>query len=154
MQSGSHTHSLILKSSLISQKVFLEALESTELFAQSLVKSLHGMIFLGTPHVGSSLGAWGDILGRLTRISIRDSNAFYLLSRSNALGTLSMIQQEFFDNLRRRELEGYPPVNIATLFEELPIPTIGLVSYLPAIYPPTLKFETDRATIDGSTPRL
>ena len=81
-----------------------------------------GIIFIGTPHQGSSLVSWPIAAARLLDLSsIKQTNAGILEELRRDSADLRHLQESFHHLLSSRETESLPQIHVACCFEELPI---------------------------------
>ncbi|KAI9888556.1 MAG: hypothetical protein M1814_006826 [Vezdaea aestivalis] len=92
---------------------------------EALVDSTIGILFLGTPHNGSDLAAWGRLAYRIISL-IRPANVDLISTLRPNSETLQNIQADFYKMLRLRADEG-SKIEIVCFFEELPSPIGGEV---------------------------
>lgn len=85
-----------------------------------------GIMFFGTPHLGSDLASWASLGSRLARLGGLNENRLINEIMSTS-GFLDRVSSDFHSVLRSRS-KSDPGINIANFYEELPIPGIGLVS--------------------------
>jgi hypothetical protein len=87
-----------------------------------------GIAFLGTPHHGSGLARWAELLSRSIGI-IKQTNTEIIEVLKRGSEVLGRIQDGFHTMILARGREGQP-IEISCFFEELPLPGIGQVSLL------------------------
>ncbi|KAI9856827.1 MAG: hypothetical protein M1813_008764, partial [Trichoglossum hirsutum] len=94
---------------------------------QNVLESTRGIIFLGTPHHGSGLARWAEMLAKSIGL-IKQTNPQILQVLQSDSEVLARIQDSFHVMVRVRNQQGIrPPIEITCLFEELPLPGIGSV---------------------------
>ena len=87
-----------------------------------------GILFVATPHAGSSLATWAARLAKSLNIVKRTNSDLVAVLRDDS-EVLERIQNEFPNMLRRREEDGQSPVKITCFYEELPMEILGDVVY-------------------------
>ena len=68
-----------------------------------IFESTYGLIFFGTPHRGSSLAEWGEILRRVSAISGFDTNSNLLQGLKPDSERLEELREEFNKMLHEKE---------------------------------------------------
>ncbi len=84
-------------------------------------------MFLGTPHTGSNLARWAEPLARLIRL-LKQTNPDIVGVLERDSEVLARIQDSFYAMIMSRRQEGMSPIDISCFYEELPLPTVGMVS--------------------------
>ncbi|KAK4117981.1 hypothetical protein N657DRAFT_659810 [Parathielavia appendiculata] len=92
---------------------------------QNVLRLTHGIAFLGTPHHGSGLARWAELLSRSIGI-IKQTNTQIVEVLKRDSEVLARIQDGFHSMVLARGREGQP-IEISCFFEELPLPGIGQV---------------------------
>lgn len=87
---------------------------------------------MGTPLRGADLAQWASRLAQSIGL-IKQTNHKILDVLQRESETLSQIQDNFAHLVRKREQNG-PNIELACMFEELPVPGVGLVSLNPLPY--------------------
>ena len=101
--------------------------QQPETHLQAILRSTRGIIFLGTPHHGSGLARWADLVSRhLGVVKQTNSKIVEVLRRDSEV--LARIQESFHALVKAREAEGQPTVEISCFYEELPLRGVGVVS--------------------------
>jgi hypothetical protein len=85
-----------------------------------------GIAFLGTPHHGSGLARWAELLSRFMGI-IKQTNSQIVEVLKRHSQMLAKVQDGFHTMVQARGKAGQP-IEISCFFEELPLPGIGQVS--------------------------
>lgn len=130
---------------LVIQKALLHSDESPDELYSDVVDSTAGVVFLGTPHRGSTLANWGGLGTDFIHI-VRDVNqAIVKLLRPDSR-ILFQLRDSFIKLVIRRAVHRPHALKIKCYFEELGITLIGKVR-IPKIfflYPPDLSLNTHR----------
>lgn len=95
---------------------------------QTLFSSTCGVLFMGTPHQGSSLAPWAQgIAGTLGFVKQTNRRLLKVLRTDSEL--LSRVNEAFLTMVKNRKAVSSPlfPIRICCFFEELPLPVVGLV---------------------------
>lgn len=100
--------------------------QRTELHLHNVLRSTRGIAFLGTPHHGSGLARWAELLSRSIGI-FKQTNTQIVAVLKRDSEVLARIQDGFHTMVLSRGKEGQP-IEISCFFEELPLPGIGQVS--------------------------
>ena len=113
---------------LVVQKALLHSDESPEVLYNDIVDSTVGVIFLGTPHRGSTIADWAG-LGADFAHAVKDVNQAIvkLLKRESEI--LLQLRDSFLKLVRRRAEKHKQPLNIKCYFEELGMTLIGKVCW-------------------------
>ncbi|KAJ4288699.1 hypothetical protein N0V88_007230 [Collariella sp. IMI 366227] len=98
----------------------------TEPHLHNVLRLTGGIAFLGTPHHGSGLARWAEVLSRSIGV-IKQTNTQIVEVLKRDSEVLSRIQDGFHTMILARGKEGQP-IEISCFFEELPLPGIGQVS--------------------------
>ena len=86
------------------------------------------MIFLGTPHSGSGLAKWAEMLAKSIGL-IKQTNPQILYVLNSDSEVLARIQTGFHNMVRAcAESGGSQSIKITCFYEELPLPGLGEVS--------------------------
>ncbi|KAI1260078.1 Alpha/Beta hydrolase protein [Xylariaceae sp. FL1019] len=120
---------LVVKDALLTSRI------SPEAHLQQIVESTCGILFLGTPHLGSSLAAVASKLAKLAGTTARTNTKVLNVLRKDS-EVLSRIQSDFYSLLRSQQSARQTPWDITCCYEELPINGIGeIVTKESAILP-------------------
>ena len=84
-----------------------------------------GVLFLGTPHHGADLAAWGTFGAKAAQI-VKSSNSEIVAVLRPGSEVLARIQDQFHTLLRQRKQEEIE-LRLTCFFEELPLPLVGKV---------------------------
>ncbi|KAH8891229.1 hypothetical protein GQ53DRAFT_151968 [Thozetella sp. PMI_491] len=104
-----------------------------------------GVAFLGTPHRGSDLAAYGKIMGDILRASLKRVNTELLALLKNNSATLSEVEDLFATWLRKRET----PFHLTCFYEDLGLLAVGpVVSKTSACIPGYLGLPIDANHMD------
>ena len=101
---------------------------SAESHLNSLVSCTKGIIFLGTPHGGSSLADWAESLARYIGL-LKQTNSSILEVLKADSEVLDRIQASFHAMIRTRQAT--QPIAITCFYEQLPLFGFG------SVFPPT-----------------
>ena len=94
---------------------------------QELFNSTCGVLFMGTPHQGSSLAPWAEgIAGALGFVKQTNRRLLKVLRTNSEL--LSRVNEAFLTLVENRKSGSAHPIRLSCFYEELPLPVIGLVS--------------------------
>lgn len=93
---------------------------------KNLYQDIMGIMFIGTPHLGSDLAGWVGIYARLARMISPKINSHVLHSLKSTPEILSIIDQDFFVILRKKS-STTEPIEIVTFYEELGLPNVGII---------------------------
>jgi hypothetical protein len=93
----------------------------------SVLESTRGIVFLGTPHHGSALAQWAEMLAKSLGLIKQTTPEIVAVLKSDS-EVLARIQESFHTMIRARNLNRLQPIEITCFFEELPLPGIGTVS--------------------------
>lgn len=96
---------------------------------KSVAEQTRGIIFLGTPHRGSSQASWGTMLARIFG-PFKQTNAEIVSGLEKEAKQLNILQKRLVNFLDFRKETGND-VEITCFFEELPMPVIGTVGRNP-----------------------
>ncbi|MCJ1271835.1 hypothetical protein MMC22_011740 [Lobaria immixta] len=110
---------------LVCEDALLASKNSAEKHLQNILSCTRGMIFLGTPHMGSTL-AWPELLAKLVSI-VKQTNSQILEVLQHESEVLARIQKEFHSMIRARADNCHPSIAITCFYEQLPLPGIGEV---------------------------
>jgi hypothetical protein len=94
---------------------------------QNILRSTHGIIFLGTPHHGAGLARWAEKLARFIGM-IKEANSEILQVLRQDCEVLGRIQDSFHTMIRAQNMGRLQPINITCFYEELLLLGVGLVS--------------------------
>ncbi|KAF5001982.1 hypothetical protein FDECE_10784 [Fusarium decemcellulare] len=93
---------------------------------QNILLRTRGIIFLGTPHHGSSLAKWGELLSRSVGV-MRQTNTEIIQVLTRDSEVLARIQDSFHSLVRSREKEETDVIEITCFYEELPMKKLGII---------------------------
>ncbi|KAJ6189139.1 hypothetical protein N7519_004047 [Penicillium mononematosum] len=94
-----------------------------------LRKILHytrGIVFLGTPHHGAGLAQWAEALSQSIGL-VKRTNSKIVGALKRDSEVLARIQDGFHTMVKSRNTRSLPPIEITCFYEELPLPSVGLV---------------------------
>lgn len=88
-----------------------------------------GLMLMGTPHMGSDLAAWSNLMDKLSRLfNTPMSNSFLRSNVSSSDENMAQLQIEFFQIVRERH--SGQKIEIISFYEQLSTKGIGLVREL------------------------
>jgi protein SERAC1 len=90
--------------------------------SDSIVNNTKGILFMGTPHYGSSLASWGSILAKFAH-NFRATNKEIVATLKRGSSELQRVGEEFQLMLRRPDVS----IEVVCFYEELPTPTLGKI---------------------------
>ena len=93
---------------------------------QKVVKNTRGVMFLGTPHYGSSLAFWAERLAKVIGI-LQQTNPEIVKALQADSEVLARTQHSFLTMIRSRNQDELPLIDITCFFEEIPLPGVGIV---------------------------
>ncbi|KAF8545005.1 hypothetical protein BDD12DRAFT_937273 [Trichophaea hybrida] len=111
---------------LVCADTLLASRNSAEPHLQNILECTYGILFLGTPHSGSGLARWAELLAKSIGI-IKQTNPQILEVLKNDSEVLARIQSDFHTMLRARANAGAREIPTTCYYEELPLPGIGEV---------------------------
>ena len=91
--------------------------------------STYGVVFLGTPHRGTSQAGLGILAANVCRAMLRDANTSILRSLEQDSEVLERIREAFERMMTRERVKAY------SFVEELPTVGVGMVRVLSASTP-------------------
>lgn len=107
--------------------------QRTEEHLRNIVRSTHGIVFLGTPHHGAGLARWAEIFASfLGHIKQTNPRIVEVLKRDSEV--LARIQDSFHTMIMARTNDGQP-IQITCFYEQLPLEGLGLVMGNPSRHP-------------------
>ncbi|KAK3896423.1 sesB-related regulatory [Staphylotrichum tortipilum] len=110
---------------LVCEDALFTSRQRTEPHLHNILQSTRGIAFLGTPHHGSGLARWAELLSRSIGI-IKQTNTQIVEVLKRDSEVLARIQDGFHTMVLARGKEGQR-IEISCFFEELPLPGIGQV---------------------------
>lgn len=109
--------------------MLLSSWASPEPHLQKIHEATVGIAFLGTPHSGTAIAAWGERAARVVGL-VKQANIKVTEVLKQGSEILGRIEMDFHSMLRTRREQGCRPIAITCFYEELPLPRIGMVSTL------------------------
>lgn len=107
--------------------MLLSSKNSADKHHRQVLDSTEGVVFLGTPHCGSTLADWASVCASLSRLAVSPNNSLVTVLQPES-EVLARIQQEFHSMLRARSDAGKKQMRIVCFYEDLSTPGIGSVS--------------------------
>ncbi|KAF2477247.1 uncharacterized protein BDR25DRAFT_208408 [Lindgomyces ingoldianus] len=111
---------------LVCKDALSKAQHHPEKHIKQIFLCTRGIVFLGTPHLGSGLAQWMESLAKAIGV-LKQTNAEILAVLKSDSEPLKQIQNNFYTMIRSRSQDRLPPIAITCFFEELPLPGIGIV---------------------------
>ena len=105
---------------LVCEQALLRSDASRE--AHSIINNTGGIIFMGTPHYGSSLASWGSFLTTFSS-NFRATNREIVATLDRGATDLRRIGEEFQQMLLRSDIN----MQIICFYEELQMPVVGKI---------------------------
>lgn len=119
---------------LVTEQALLISRDSEEPHVNALLESTFAIAFMGTPHAGSDLAAWGSVLKGLSKISKKTSHQIVEVLKPGS-EMLAYVQQSFHGMLHQRESRGLSAIRIFCFFEEMGVFGIGKVWTQALLFP-------------------
>ena len=91
--------------------------------------STYGVVFLGTPHRGTSQSALGILAANVYKMMLQDANTSILRSLEQGSEVLERIREAFEKMMVRENVKVY------SFVEEIPTAGVGMVRVLPVSIP-------------------
>ncbi|KAJ9660138.1 hypothetical protein H2201_007045 [Coniosporium apollinis] len=92
---------------------------------REIAESTYGVLFMGTPHQGSSQATWGSMLASIICYG-KQVNVDIVRGLEKEAPHLTELQRRFY-NLLASRVEKRRPLNVTCCFEELPVPVLGMI---------------------------
>ncbi|MCJ1265170.1 hypothetical protein MMC22_005045 [Lobaria immixta] len=108
-------------------QALLASRNSAEKHLQKILPCTRGILFLGTPHGGSGLATWAELLAKSVGL-VKQANPQILEVLKSDSEVLARIQKEFHSMVRARANNHDSSIAITCFYEQLPLPGIGEVS--------------------------
>lgn len=106
----------MLKSSL---RAILAAKDNSEKYIRELVLHARGIVFLGTPHLGTDKAKWASLLANFSSVFEKGNDALPGVLKPDSQ-VLARINSEFHQMVSIRLQENQPPIWIKCFYEEYP----------------------------------
>ncbi|TRX94521.1 hypothetical protein FHL15_004676 [Xylaria flabelliformis] len=100
-----------------------KARERTDSHFKSILRSVRGVVFLGTPHHGSSLAIWAERLSVYIGVVKQTNNKILEVLRKDS-EVLARIQDGFHTMIQARNAERLESIKISCFYEELPLEVV------------------------------
>ena len=97
---------------------------------RTLIESIRGIIFMGTPHAGSELAVWAKLLTNISNLLKRTNKEIVRVLEPGS-EMLANLQQEFHTMLEQWRQANRQEVKIKCFYEEVAVRGIGFVRYFP-----------------------
>ncbi|KAL4740615.1 Alpha/Beta hydrolase protein [Aspergillus similis] len=134
---------------IVCQDAIATSQQYPEPHIHGLAECIKGIIFLGTPHGGSGLAHWAEMLARsISLIKQANSEIISVLERESEV--LARIQSSFHAFIRSKLVDG-EEIKMTTFYEELPLPGVGPVVPMQSAIIPGYPSIGIRATHMGMT---
>ncbi|CZR48374.1 uncharacterized protein FPRO_12984 [Fusarium proliferatum ET1] len=111
---------------LVCQDALVAAKQRSEQHLQDIVNFTRGVIFLGTPHHGSSLAKIGELVSRSVGL-IKETNSDIVQVLTRDSEVLARIQDSFQALLMTRSKDEATMIEITCFYEELPTKKFGVI---------------------------
>ncbi|KAF4948389.1 hypothetical protein FGADI_9701 [Fusarium gaditjirri] len=111
---------------LVCQDALVTAKQRSEQHLQDIVNYTRGVIFLGTPHHGSSLAKIGELVSRSVGL-IKETNSDIVQVLTRDSEVLARIQDSFQALLMTRSKDEASMIDITCFYEELPTKRFGVI---------------------------
>ncbi|EGU80995.1 hypothetical protein FOXB_08470 [Fusarium oxysporum f. sp. conglutinans Fo5176] len=111
---------------LVCQDALVTAKQRSEQHLQDIVNFTRGVIFLGTPHRGSSLAKIGELVSRSVGL-IKETNSDIVQVLTRDSEVLARIQDSFQALLMTRSKDEASMIDITCFYEELPTKRFGVI---------------------------
>ncbi|RFU24235.1 hypothetical protein B7463_g12105, partial [Scytalidium lignicola] len=111
---------------LVCEDALVKARQRREKHLKSILACTRGIIFLGTPHHGSGLAKWAELVARSIGL-VKQTNTQILEVLQGESEVLARIQDSFHTMIKAGREDGLRPIEITCFFEELPLPGVGVV---------------------------
>lgn len=92
-----------------------------------ILQSTRGIVFLGTPHHGSGLAQWAEMIARSIGMLKQTNSQIIALLESDS-EVLARLQDSFHTLIRVRAKDRLRAIEITCFYEERPLPGIGVVN--------------------------
>lgn len=108
------------------KQALVTAKQRSEQHLQDIVNFTRGVIFLGTPHHGSSLAKIGELVSRSVGL-IKETNSDIVQVLTRDSEVLARIQDSFQALLMTRRKDEATMIEITCFYEELPTKKFGVI---------------------------
>ncbi|KAL7272923.1 hypothetical protein RUND412_004244 [Rhizina undulata] len=109
---------------LVIQDALLVSRDSVEGYRQKVVKATRAVIFLGTPHCGSTMASWAEFAANIIGV-LKPANKKIIAVLNPGSDALAGIQDRFHTMLRRSKDEESFNITLVCFYEELYVAGIG-----------------------------
>jgi hypothetical protein len=107
--------------------MLLSSKNSADKHHRRILDSTEGVIFMGTPHCGSTLADWASVCVSVSKLAASPNSSLVTVLQPEP-EVLARIQQEFHSMLRARNGARKKQMRIVCFYEDLSTPGIGSVS--------------------------
>ncbi|KAI1755436.1 hypothetical protein F4782DRAFT_488567 [Xylaria castorea] len=111
---------------LVCQDALSTARGRTDEHFRSILRSVRGVVFLGTPHHGASLAVWAERLSMYIGV-VKQTNSKILEVLRTDSEVLARIQDGFHTMIQARRTESLESIKLGCFYEELPLEVVGFV---------------------------
>ncbi|KAG5662198.1 hypothetical protein KAF25_004437 [Fusarium avenaceum] len=111
---------------LVCQDALVTARQRSEQHLQDIFNFTRGIIFLGTPHHGSSLAKFGELVSRSVGL-LKETNSDIVQVLTRDSEVLARIQDSFQALLMTRSKDESSMIEITCFYEELPTKRYGMI---------------------------
>ena len=94
---------------------------------RNIYQCTRAIAFIGTPHQGSDLAKLGVLLGQGAGLLIKTNKDIVKILKPDS-EVLARVSNDFHSMLSVRAEQTNKPLRIASFYEELPIPGLGVAS--------------------------
>ncbi|VTT84040.1 unnamed protein product [Fusarium fujikuroi] len=117
---------LVCQDGSLRKQALVAAKQRSEQHLQDIVNFTRGVIFLGTPHHGSSLAKIGELVSRSVGL-IKETNSDIIQVLTKDSEVLARIQDSFQALLMARSKDEATMIDITCFYEELPTKKFGVI---------------------------
>lgn len=107
-------------------QALVKSKERAEPHLRSIVNQTRGIVFLGTPHHGTAIARWAELMSPIS--PVKQSSRAILQTMTRDSEVLARIQDSFHSIFVASSQGGLEPIQITCFYEELSTPWVGKVS--------------------------